>query len=191
MKLTELFHLEQQEKPAVPEEPMRPQEALSAAFGLLTRNDITVLKTLDECFADTQKFCLAHMDMLDRRGLQYSDEAAPWLRVIAAVGAALEQGYLRELHADCRPEEFTDALKALLVTEKIVFSTDRMRFDPHKNLDAWARQFNEYAGQSGITLCFIDLYGDSRIMGVARMADYAEAAEIAGYAGVTVTSRPD
>ena len=35
------------------------------------------------------------------------------------------------------------------------------------------------------------LYGDSRIMGVARMADYAEAAEIAGYAGVTVTSRPD
>ena len=66
-----------------------------------------------------------------------------------------------------------------------------MRFDPHKNLDAWARQFNEYAGQSGITLCFIDLYGDSRIMGVARMADYAEAAEIAGYAGVTVTSRPD
>ena len=191
MKLTELFHLEQREEPISPEEPIQPSEALSEAFAILSRNDLTVAETLADCIANTKKYFAAHGEVLERRGLQYSEEACPWLRVIAAVQSAMDKGYLCELYADCSMEDFICAVKFLLDRAGIVFSTDQIRFDPQKNLAAWVRQFNGYAGQSGITLLFIDLYSDSRTMGVAYIADYVETVEMAGYAGVKITCRPD
>lgn len=190
MKLIDLFHIERTDEPVAAEEPPSAEEALAAAFALLTGNDPAVADRLNDCVTDTEKYYSGRSDILERRGLKYSDEARPWLCVIAAVEAAMEKGYLRELHVGCSADDFSKALNSLLDAAGIVFSTQKIRFDPRKGLEAWSGLFNEYAGQSGITLCFIDLYGDSRVMGVARIADYAEAAETAGYAGVTITSRP-
>lgn len=191
MKLTEFFHLKQEEKTVPPEEPMSSTEALSTAFGILTRHDTVVADAIAECLTDTEAYCLTHNDILERRGLCYAEEAVPWLRVIAAVESAVKQGYLRELKGDCEPDSFAAEVRKSLVAAGIDYPVDGIRFDNAKSLAAWARQFNEYAGQSGITLCFVDLYGDDRVMGAARIADYAEAAEIAGYAGVKITSRPE
>ena len=73
----------------------------------------------------------------------------------------------------------------------IAFSGQFVALDELRNFSGWGARVGIYAGQSGITLCFVDLYGDDRVMGAARIADYAEAAEIAGYAGVKITSRPE
>ena len=143
MKLTELFHLEPKDEHISVEEPMPPAEALTTAIAILTGNDLEVADTLKRCLQDTDKFFSERGEILERRGLKYSEDARPWLCVIAAVEAGMEKGYLSELNSDCAASEFSD------------------------------------------------LYGDSRVFGVAHIADYAEAAEIAGYAGVRITSRPD
>lgn len=190
MKLIELFNLERKEEPVPSEEPMPPAEALSAAFAILTRHDKTVSREIEACVADTEKYYSDRGEVLERRGLCYSKESSPWLCVIAAVEAAAKEGHLREVSADCSADVFSGALKGLLAASGMVFSIDKIKFDDQKNLNFWVRQFNEYAGQSGITLYFVDLYTDACAMGVARIADYAEAAEIAGYAGVKITCRP-
>ena len=191
MKLIELFHLKPKDEHICVEEPMPPAEALTTAIAILTGNDLEVADTLKRCLQDTDKFFSERGEILERRGLKYSEDARPWLCVIAAVEAGMEKGYLSELNSDCAASEFSDALQRVLVATGIVFSTEKLGFDTQTGLDAWVRRFNEYAGQSGITLYFVDLYGDSRVFGVAHIADYAEAAEIAGYAGVRITSRPD
>ncbi len=72
---------------------MSSTEALSTAFGILTRHDTVVADAIDECLTDTEAYCLTHNDILERRGLRYAEEAVPWLRVIAAVESAVKQGY--------------------------------------------------------------------------------------------------
>lgn len=172
------------------QEPLRPAQALKTAFALLTRGNTAVASSLTECIADTRDYFSSRSEMLDRRGLQYSAEAEPWLWVIAAVEAAQSEGYLRDIAPDCSAEEFASAVKAVLDGAGIEFSPDKVAFDSHRNPAVWAEKFNEYAGQSGITLYFIDLYSEGPVMGAALIADYAEAAEAAAMAGVVVTSRP-
>ena len=194
MKLIDLFHLEFAEESQTPEESITPADALLKAFGALTCGSQYVKDTVSDCLADTQEFYNSRKEwkeVLEKRGLNYSSEAEPWLCVIAAVESAIQKGYLQELRPHCSPDEFVLSLKKALAAAEIRFSPDRLTFDTQKSLAEWARQFNEYAGQSGITLYFIELYGESRVMGAARIADYAEAAEIAGFAGVKITCRPD
>ncbi len=191
IKLIDLFHIEMAGEPAAAQEPMKPDEALKAAFGILTRQDQSVASEIDECIADTNGFYASRQDILDRRNMKYSPEAEPWLCVIATVEAAAGRGFLRELNADCTAGEFAIALKAVLKAAEIDFSPDRLTFDTQKSLAAWTRQFNEYAGQSGITLYFVDLYSENKVMGAAGISDYAEAAEIAGFAGVRINCRPE
>lgn len=193
MKLTELFHLSETE-PAVAPEEMPPEEALRSAFSLLTRGNETgakaVADAISDCLEDTRRYYAAREEILEQRGLQYSTEAEPWLCVIAAAEACVAEGFLIELPSDCSSVDFVRAVKALLKASGIDFSTDRLNFDTQKNLAAWAGLFNEYAGQSGLTLFFVELYDDRAAMGVCPIADYAEAAETAGLAGVKITCRP-
>lgn len=190
MKLTDLFHLHDAEPDVMQDEPMKPEEALQSAFALLTHGNEAVAAAIADCTSDTRDYFSARGEILERRGLQYSTEAEPWLRVIAAVESCLENGWLIEIHPGCSPAEFIGSLKKLLAAAGIVFSPDKLVFDAQKSLAAWTGQFNEYAGQSGITLYFVDLYGAGTVMGAAGIADYAEAAGIAGFAGVKITSRP-
>ena len=190
MKLTELFHLERAESEDVQEEPVTPEAALRSAFGWLTHGDEAVAAAISECLTDTRGYYSAHGEILERRGLQYSPEAEPWLRVIAAVEACLANGFLTGLAPDCSSDELLDAVRKTLAASEIVFSPDKLVFDTKKSLAAWTGLFNEYAGQSGITLYFVDLYDGSAVMGAAGIADYAEAAETAGFAGVKITCRP-
>ena len=191
LKLIDMFRPEGAGEASAAEEPMKPADALKTTFRILTRGDARVAAAVEECLADTAGYYSTRKSILERRNMKYSQEAEPWLCVIAAIDAAAERGYLCELNADCTPEEYAASLKSVLQAAEIVFSPDRLTFDSQKNLAAWTRIFNEYAGQSGITLYFVDLYGESRVMGAARIADYAEAAEIAGFAGVKITCRPD
>ncbi len=190
VKLMDLFRPERTDADDERDEPMNPADALVSAFARLTRGDAAVLSDISECLADTAGYFSSRKEMLDGRGLRYSAEAEPWLCVVAAVGSALKSGYLQELRTDCTADAFVSALTMALAAAKIEFSPHRLVFDPQKDIGAWAAQFNEYAGQSGITLYFVELYGESRVMGAARLVDYAEAAESAGFAGVKITSRP-
>ena len=190
MRLIDLFHIERDEITDLPDEPMNPADALREAFGILTRRDEAVMRDVSECLAGTELYFSSIGELLERRGLNYSADAEPWLCVVGAVESALRAGYLKELRPGCSPDEFAAALKEALAAVKIGFSPDKLLFVPQKGLEAWSSQFNEYAGQSGITLYFVEMYGESKVMGAARIEDYAEAAEAAGYAGVKITSRP-
>ena len=190
MRLTDFFFCGGNTDPLDTEEPPSPAEALIAAFAMLTGYDPAVADSVGECLADTKGYYASRGEILDRRGLQYSPEAEPWLCVIAAVEAALEEGFLREVKRNCSPIEFADAVKAALDGADVEFSLKNLRFDPQKSPAEWTELFNEYAGQSGVTLYYIDLYGDGLVMGAAWIADYAEAAEIAALAGIRITSRP-
>ena len=191
MKLTELFHLNEAPPEVIQEQPVAPEQALNEAFALLTHGNGAVARAISDCVSDTGKYFSARGEILERHGLEYSTEAEPWLRVIAAVEACMAEGFLRELPHDCSPAAFSDAVRESLSASGITFSLDRLDFDAQKNLAAWTRLFNEYAGQSGITLYFVELYGEGAVMGAAGIADYAGAAEIAGFAGVKITCRPD
>ncbi|MBQ9901093.1 MAG: hypothetical protein IJM51_01715 [Clostridia bacterium] len=190
MILRELFHLNEIPPEVIQEEPIAPEDALRTVFGLLTQGNEAVAGAVSDCIADTRGYFSAREDILEGRGLQYSPEAEPWLRVIAAAEACEERGFLVRLDAGCSPAAFTEAVRKVLKASGIVFSVDRLVFDKEKNLAAWTGLFNEYAGQSGITLYFVELYGEGAVMGVSEIADYAEAAETAGFAGLKITCRP-
>ena len=190
MKLIDLFLGGENQAKSFPDEPMNPADALKKSFGLLSGGNEKVTATIADCLSDTRKYYSSHSEWLEKHGLQYSAEAEPWLCVIAAVESCVANGLLHELKSDCTADEFITALKAALRSAGIVFSPANLTFDSQKSLAAWTRQFNEYAGQSGITLYFVDLYSEELVMGAALIADYAEAAETAGFAGLKITSRP-
>lgn len=178
------------ESSAAKESPLAPAQAAKTAFEKLTGGKGAIAEAVRSCASDTEAYFRTHPAILARRGMHYSPEAEPWLLVIAAVEAAEDNGFLRELDAGCPAEEFTAALQAVLAGRGIEFSLKNILFDSKMNLTAWVERFNEYAGQSGITLYFVDLYGSRAPMGASTIADYAEAAEIAGSAGIAITSRP-
>ena len=191
MRLIDLFHLDNDTGKEEPETPKTFGEALLFAFGMLCREDESVLTEIRRCLTDTKAYCEAHMEAFDERGLQYNEEAEPWLQLIAAVDAAIENRYLWELDWKADADKFRSATEALLQRSGIVFSLKQLSFDPSKNIPDWVAQFNEYAGQSGITVYGIDIDSDSYVIGAAHIADYAQAAETAGEVGIRVTSRPN
>ena len=101
MKLAELFHLERKEETVVQEEPMTHDAALQSAFGLLTQGNEAVSADISHCLADTRGYYASREEILERRGLQYTPETEPWLRVIAAAESCLANGFLTQLAPDC------------------------------------------------------------------------------------------
>lgn len=164
-------------------------DCLSRVFELLTHRDSSVAAEIALCLKDTRGYFLSRADILERRGLKYAPDAEPWLRVVAAAQAALSAGYLTELPADCGAQEFASAVRSVLSANGIAFDPSALRFDPSGGISRMAALFNEYAGQSGITLYFIELYGEKKTMGAAMIADYAEASEIADSMGVSISTR--
>lgn len=163
---------------------------LMGAIHLLCRGDSAVMNGLRSCLDDTAGYCRTHTDRLDKRGLQYVPEAEAWLQLVAAVELLLNGGYAVELAENADANAFGTALEAILDRNGTPFSLDRLTFDPQKNIPDWTVQFNEYAGQSGITLYAIDIDSGSFVLGAAHMADYALAADIASEAGIRIVSRP-
>lgn len=191
MRLMDLFHLNSDPAQEEPESPKSFGEALLLSFSILCRGDKAIEAKITECLADTKAYYEAHEKAYDERGLQYNQEAEPWLQLIAAVDAAIEAEYLRELDWKGDAEEFRSALEEMLKVSGIPFSLKNLSFVREKNIPDWVAQFNEYAGQSGITVYGIDIDSDSYVLGAAYLADYAQAAETAGNVGIRVTSRPN
>ena len=190
MRLIDLFHLDSVPAPEEPESPKTFGEALLFSFSVLCHGDKAVEAKMTECLADTKAYCEAHEEAYDERDLKYNEEAAPWLQLIAAVDAAIEADYLCELDWKDDAEEFRSALEEIIRNNGIVFSLKNLSFVREKNIPDWVAQFNECAGQSGITVYGIDIDSDSYVLGAAHLADYAQAAETAGEVGIRITSRP-
>lgn len=163
-------------------------EALTGSFAILCHGDPAVMDEITACLSDTKAYCETRQDAFDERGLTYNTEAEAWLQLIAAVEAAEGKGYLCERDWKEEAEEFRWALEKILRVNGLTFSTERLTFDATKRIPDWAAQFNQYAGQSGITLYFIDIDSDSYVMGAAEIADYACAAEMAGSVGIRITA---
>ncbi len=140
--------------------------------------------------ADTENYCEVHKETYDARGLHYNKDAERWLQLIAATEAAMQARYLRELDGKGDAAAFRSACFSL-------FSLKNLSFDPVNQIDGkkdipdWIARFNEYAGQSGITVYAVDIDSNSYVIGAAPIADYAQAAETAGEVGIRITSRPD
>lgn len=191
MRLADLFHVNQE--PIEQEEPEHPRtfgEALGQAFDILCRGDQTVAQNIADCLADTKGYCAGREQALDARGLVYREEAEPWLQFIAAVSAAEQAGYLCEIDRRADEDTFRKALEKILKAAGIVFSLRNLPFERINNIPGRIAQFNEYAGQSGITIYCLDTESGCFVLGAARIADYAEAAQIAAEAGIRITSRP-
>ena len=186
-----LFDLLTGSTASAPKIEWRFSEALTEVFATLCHGDPSVTDEIAACLSDTKTYCETHKEAFDERGLTYNADAETWLQLIAAVDAAGNAGYLWELDWKEGSEKFRSALEAVLQASGLTFSTERLAFDGTKNIPDWAAQFNQYAGQSGITLYFIDIDSDSYVMGTALMADYASAAEIASSVGIHISSRPE
>lgn len=158
-------------------------------FEILSRNDEAVMGEVRECISDTPTYFAEHQGDFDERGMEYSFGGEKWIRVIAAVDAMEKFGYAAELDHKEDAEEFASALTGILSANYIEFSLKNINFDPQKNIPDWVAQFNEYAGQSGITVMFIDIDSDSYVLCAAQTADYAEAAEIASQIGLGISCR--
>lgn len=164
-------------------------KVLAYIFSRFSHNDKSVIDDVKSCINDTKGYYNAHIDEFDCRGTNYSDEGIKWIRLIAAVNSLEKAGYAIELDHNATVDEFSSALSALLIKNGITFSLKNISFDPQKNIPDWTAQFNEYAGQSGITLYFIDIDSDSYVMSAAMICDYAEAADAASMVGIVIKSR--
>ena len=197
MRLTDLFHLDNGRAEQTPETPKTFGEALLFSFSVLCRGDKAVEETIRQCLADTENYCEVHKETYDARGLHYNKDAERWLQLIAATEAAMQARYLRELDGKGDAAAFRSALGEVLERSGIVFSLKNLSFDPVNQIDGkkdipdWIARFNEYAGQSGITVYAVDIDSNSYVIGAAPIADYAQAAETAGEVGIRITSRPD
>ena len=116
-----------------------------------------------------------------------SSATMTWLQWIAAVDAALAAGCLTELDPSGGEAAFRAAVSRVLQVNHITFSLERLTFDSRQKIPGWAAHFNEYAGQSGITLYAIDTDSDSYVMGAAELADYAAAADMAERVGIPLS----
>ena len=163
------------------------EEALTEIFTLLCHGDRAVSGEISDCLRDTQAYCQTHIALFDRRGLQYNPSAEPWLQWIAAVDAALAAGCLTELDPSGGEAAFRAAVSRVLQVNHITFSLERLTFDSRQKIPGWAAHFNEYAGQSGITLYAIDIDSNSYVMGAAELADYAAAADMAERVGIPLS----
>lgn len=163
---------------------------LTAAFGILCHGDKKVMSEIKDCMSDTAAYYKLHQDEFEDRDLEYSPGSERWLQLIAAVNAMEDAGYATELDYKEDADEFAAALAAILGSNHIQFSLKNLKFDPEKSIPDWVAQFNEYAGQSGITIYSIDIDSDSYVLGTAKISDYAEAADIAGNAGIRISCRP-
>lgn len=163
---------------------------LTAAFGILCYGDKKVMSEIKDCIGDTASYYKLHQGEFEDRDLEYSPGGERWLQLIAAVNAMEEAGYASELDYKEENNEFAASLSALLASNHIQFSLNNLNFAPEKSIPDWVAQFNEYAGQSGITVYSIDIDSDSYVLGAAKISDYAEAADIAGNGGVRISCRP-
>lgn len=173
------------------ESPKSFSETLTLSFDILCHGDKEVAAEVAQCIADTKCYCEERAQEFDDRGLVYNENAEPWLQLIAAVNSAESKNYLIELDYKEKASGFREAVENILSANCIQFSLERLTFDEGKNIPDWAAQFNQYAGQSGITIYYIDIDSDSYVIGAAEIADYARAAEIASGAGIKISSRFD
>ena len=164
---------------------------LLEVFEILSHNDDEVMNAVRACLSDTEGYFNEHENDFDERGMEYSPEAEKWIKFIAAVNALECAGYAAELDHKAETEDFAAALEDVLDASGIEFSLKNIEFAPEKSIPDCAAQFNEYAGQSGITVMFIDIDSDCYVMCAAQIADYAEAAEIASRIGVYISCREE
>lgn len=162
---------------------------LTAAFKILSHGDEAVMSKINDCLSDTAVYYQSHQDDFEARGLNYAPDGEKWLQLIAAVDAMEHAGYLAELDWKEEACEFESALADLLAANDIEFSLDKINFSPEKDIPNRTAQFNEYAGQSGITIYYIDIDSDSYVLGAAEISDYAEAADIAAAEGINISCR--
>lgn len=160
-------------------------------FEILSRNDDAVMNEIRECISDTPTYFAEHQVAFDKRGMEYSFGGEKWIKVIAAVDAMKDFGYAAELDYKEDSERFEAALTDILAANHIKFSLKNINFDPKKSIPDRAAQFNEYAGQSGITVVFIDIDSDRCVLCAASIADYVEAAEISSQIGLGLSSRAE
>lgn len=164
---------------------------LLSIFDILSRSDEAVTGEIRKCISDTPTYFAEHQEAFDKRGMEYSFGGEKWIKVIAAVEAMEHFGYAVELDSKADTEKFEAALADVLAANHIEFSLENINFNPEKSIPDWAAQFNEYAGQSGITVMFIDIASDCYVLCAAKIADYAEAAEIASQIGLGLSSRAE
>lgn len=162
---------------------------LLCVFEILSHNDNGVMDKIRACLSNTEGYFEEHAEDFDERGMEYSPEAEKWIKFIAAVDALECAGYAAELDYNEDSEEFASALEDILEANGIEFSLKNMKFSPEKGIPDMMAHFNEYAGQSGITVMLIDIDSDSYVLCAAEIADYAEAAETASRVGVYISCR--
>lgn len=162
---------------------------LLQVFDILSHNDKYVMGEVRACINDTHGYFEKHTSDFDSRNMEYSLEAEKWIKFIAAVDALECAGYAAELDYNKSAKEFSTALKDILKSNGIDFSLKNMNFDNKKSVPDLMAQFNEYAGQSGITVMLIDIYSSCYVICAAEIAAYAEAAEIASRIGVYISCR--
>ncbi|MDD6396170.1 MAG: hypothetical protein PUB37_08360 [Firmicutes bacterium] len=162
---------------------------LLQVFDILSHKDKYVMGEIRACLNDTCGYFEKHISDFDSRDITYSTEAEKWIKFVAAVDALERAGYAAELDCNKGAYEFAEALKAVLKSNGTDFSLKNMKFDPKKSIPELMAQFNEYAGQSGLTIMLIDIYSDCYVICAAEIAAYAEAAEIASRIGVYISCR--
>ncbi len=162
---------------------------LLRVFEILSHNDESVTRKIRECLNNTEKYFNQHDEEFDDRGIEYSCEAEKWIKFIAAVDALESAGYASELDYKAYEDEFKAALEEILAANGMEFSLKNITFKAEQSIPQWMSQFNEYAGQSGITVMFIDIDSNCYVLCAAKIADYAAAAEIASRIGILIACR--
>ena len=191
MRLIDLFFSRDEETESAPAATY--EETLLRVFAMLCGGDETVRQSIAACLADTAGYCAAHAPLFDARGLTYRPEGAPWLQWVAAAEAARQAGYLRELPPDADGAAFARTMKEALDARGLVcpLPPESMNFTRLPSVPTRIEAFNQYAGQAGVTLYTADIDSGCYLLGAARIADYALAADAAARFGLRITSRPD
>ena len=163
--------------------------SLTAVFGVLCHSDDRVMREIRDCLLNTELYFAEHQEQFDKRDIVYSFGGEKWIQLISAVDAMEACGYAVELDSKATSKDFVAALDKILAVNNIEFSLKNLQFVHERTITDWTAQFNEYAGQSGITIYSIDIDSENFVLGAAQLADYAEAANIGAMSGITISCR--
>ena len=134
---------------------------------LLSMNNSSVMKEMEACAADTEKYCDNHRqeyEVLDCLGGTMTDEDYACIQWIVLTECLVKYNIAALLDWKCELEDFADWIKGLAGKRKYKLTFRTAWFDEDESLEEWCSLLNAKWQPSGVCLVQLDMDNDAYII---------------------------
>lgn len=137
---------------------------------IVSFNNMTILKSAQECIENTSEFYKNHIIDYEERGLSSEDENS-YLQWIGCVDLLLSNNYVCECDWKENKDEFVSNISTLQGMNLLSLKINNKWFDEGRQITQWCATLDDKWKKSNCVLAAFDIDSDSYVMFICKLTD--------------------